>query len=292
MRSFSINCCASPLSTARFVPGLMARCTWASRADSVSRGSITIERGGSGPRKPVELVHPENRLCLAPVDADVEIVSQYSMSWTPLGCPSQPNVSFSDCPAVAVHRRVLPSRWFVPIPPRAIGPACSSPHEELSSRVETERSAAPSSRAARGSARRQIHRLVPARLAQFPVTAHERMEEPVLGIVRLPAVEPFGPSRPGLPGRRPGHAPRRSSRHELRCRARSRASRARRPTAPSGRPGRPRSHPRGPANRHPAGRRGAPRITDPVGHRRNRTSRRSTPQTALGATTRVGTAVT
>ena len=70
--SFSISCCASPFSTARFVPGRIARCTSAARADCVSRGSITIERGGSGPVQPVELVHPQHRLRLGRVDPDVQ----------------------------------------------------------------------------------------------------------------------------------------------------------------------------------------------------------------------------
>jgi hypothetical protein len=46
--------------------------------------------------------------------------SAWSMSASVAGCPSQPNVSFSASAAVAVHRRVLPSTWLVPIPARQI----------------------------------------------------------------------------------------------------------------------------------------------------------------------------
>ena len=72
-----------------------------------------------GAAQPVELVHPENRLRLGRVDPDVQDRVAVLDVVDAAGWPSQPNVSFSDCPAVAVQSRVLPSRWFVPIPPRA-----------------------------------------------------------------------------------------------------------------------------------------------------------------------------
>ena len=85
---------------------------------------------------------------------------------------------------------MLPSRWFVPIPPRTIKrQRVVVLDEELPSRVEAERAASLRCEQPAGALRDEIHSLVPARLVQFAVSPHERTQKPVLGIVGLPAVE-------------------------------------------------------------------------------------------------------
>ncbi len=51
------------------------------------------------------------------------MTSAWSMSAYVPGCPSQPNVDFRAAAAVAVHSRVLPSTWLVPIPAWAMIPS-------------------------------------------------------------------------------------------------------------------------------------------------------------------------
>ena len=160
------------------------------RADCVSRGSITIERGGSGPLQPVELVHPEHRLRLGRVDPDV-----------------QDRVAVLD----VVHARrlaVAAERLLQRLPRRrraearvAVEVVRADPaarderervvvlDEQLAARVEAERAAALRREQLARALDDEIHRLVPARLAQLAVAADERTQQPVGRVVRLPAVQ-------------------------------------------------------------------------------------------------------
>ena len=158
------------------------------------------------------------------------------MSWTTAGWPSQPNVSFSACPAVAVQSRVLPSRWFVPMPAsRDRAPACSSPRGRAGRSCRSRARRCPSSRAAPASARRS------ASIASSQLASAARRRGGPAGaaagrreLFGLPAVEALRPEPAVVDavGRR-GRARRRCGRRGRRCRARSRASRARTPTAPN-----------------------------------------------------------
>lgn len=60
--------------------------------------------------------------------------------------------------------------------------------EELPARIEAERAASLGREQLAGTLDDPIHRLVPARLPQLTVAADERMQQPVLRIVGLPAV--------------------------------------------------------------------------------------------------------
>ena len=102
------------------MPGRGARCTSASRAD-VGPARVDHDRARRvGAAQPVELAHPQHGLRLGHVVPDMQDRVAVVEVVDTAGWPSQPNVSFSASPAVAVQSRVLPSMWFVPIPPRAI----------------------------------------------------------------------------------------------------------------------------------------------------------------------------
>jgi hypothetical protein len=69
-----------------------------------------------GSREAVEHPRPQRDLRLGKVVADEEDDLALIDVRVGAGCPSAPSVSFSAAAAVAVHSRVLPSRWFVPMP--------------------------------------------------------------------------------------------------------------------------------------------------------------------------------
>lgn len=83
-------------------------------------GSTQISCGGLGPAsRSSTRIH--STLCVsAMLWPNNAITLAWSMSVYVPGWPSHPNDSFSDAAAVAVHSRVLPSRWLVPIPPCAM----------------------------------------------------------------------------------------------------------------------------------------------------------------------------
>ncbi len=99
------------------VPGRGARCTSAAAATGVRRGSTQTTAGGFGPaRRSRTRLHNTVWVSamLWPYSA---MTSAWSMSVYEPGWPSQANDSLSEAAAVAVHSRVLPSMWLVPIPP-------------------------------------------------------------------------------------------------------------------------------------------------------------------------------
>ncbi len=68
------------------------------------------QTGRVGPVQPVQDPHPLDDLGLAMLCPNRAIASAWSMSSYEPGWPSLPKDSFSASAAVAVHRRVLPSR--------------------------------------------------------------------------------------------------------------------------------------------------------------------------------------
>ena len=114
----AISSCWIPFSSAMLVPLRIGRWTSAARATLVGRGSTTTRRGRSGPcRRSSTRAH--STVCVSAMLWPIaKMVSQWSKSVSDPGAPSDPNVSLRAKSAVAVHRRVLPSRCGVPIPPR------------------------------------------------------------------------------------------------------------------------------------------------------------------------------
>ena len=132
-------------STRRWCPGSGARCTVAclARPGSAAGRRMTIA-GGLVTGQPVQHAHPQHRLGLGDVVAeqgdDVGVVDVGVRA----GLPSQPKVSLSASAAVAVHSRVLPSTWLVPIAAlRDHGERVVLLEEQLAGRVEAECAAGP-----------------------------------------------------------------------------------------------------------------------------------------------------
>ena len=92
--------------------------------------------------------------------------------------------------AVAVHRRVLPSTWLVPMPPCAITTeGVVLLQEQLPRGVERDRAWAPLGEELAGTTGDRRHRGLPVGLHQLSVSSDEGLGQPVWGVVGLPAVE-------------------------------------------------------------------------------------------------------
>ncbi len=147
-----------------------------------------------GPVQPVELVGPENGLRLGRVDADVEDrVAELDVvdpRWLP--------VAAERLLQRLAGRRGAEARVAVEV----VRPDSAADdqrqrvvvlEEELTARVEAERAASLGRDQLPRALGDEVHRLVPARLAQLAVAADEWPQQPVLGVVRLPAVEALRP---------------------------------------------------------------------------------------------------
>jgi hypothetical protein len=120
-------------------------------------------------------------------------VSQWSTSANDAGWPSQPKLSFSEAAAVAVQRRVLPSRWLVPMPPRQDRERVVVLEEQLACDVEAERARALLVQELPGALDDRAHRRLPVRLLEVAVAPDEWTRQPVRRTVRLPAVQTLRP---------------------------------------------------------------------------------------------------
>ena len=120
------------------------------------------------------------------------IVSQYSMSWTPGRLAVAAERLLQRLPG---GRRAEPR---VAVEVVRADPAAGDEREgvvvleeELAARVEAERAAALRREQLARAVDDELHRLVPARLAQLAAAPHERPRQPVGRVVRLPAVQPL-----------------------------------------------------------------------------------------------------
>ena len=100
---------------ATFVPVRTARCTSASRATGVWRGSTTSIAAG-WPAAPVKDAQPEDGLGLRHIVPKRKMVSAVIDIGVGARLAVEPNDCFSAAAAVAVQSRVLPSMWGVPMP--------------------------------------------------------------------------------------------------------------------------------------------------------------------------------
>ena len=204
--------------------------------------------------QPVELVHPQHRLRLGRVDPDMEdrvavleVVDAGGLA-----------VAAERLLQRLARRRRAEARVAVEV--IRADPATRDERqrvvvldEQLPARVEAERAAALRRQQLARALHDEIHRLVPARLAQLSVAPHERMQQPVGRIVGLPAVEALRAETPVVDAVAAGAADAHdAAARERRSRVRSRGSRARRPTAPSAPLARPRARRPAPATRRHA----------------------------------------
>ncbi len=99
--------------------GRAARCTSALACDRrLGAGRRTTSRGGSGPSSRSSIrIHSTVWVSAMLWPYRNDRVAVHRCRCRSPGWPSQPKVSFSAAAAVAVHSRVLPSMWGVPIRP-------------------------------------------------------------------------------------------------------------------------------------------------------------------------------